>query len=77
VAVAWLVVAVSAFSRLFPCHTSYIDPIKQLVGVFRNYGSVYVAHDGGGATAEEISWWEQISGKNERRSRQKHVTVSK
>ena len=64
--VALLVAAVPAFSRLFPCCISYIDPIKQLVAVFRNYGRVCVAHDGGGATAEEISWCEQISRENER-----------
>ena len=51
--------------QVVPCCTSHIDPIKQLVAVFRNYGRVYVAHDGVGDTAEEILWCEQISRENE------------
>jgi len=51
---------------------SILTQWKQLVGVFRNYGRVFVAHDGGGPTAEEISWCKQISRKNERGSRRKH-----
>ena len=68
VVVAWLVAAVSAIPRLFPCWTSYIDPIRQLVAVFPLW-RVYVAHDGGGAPAEEISWCKQIPRVNERTCR--------